>query len=87
MLRTKQGTIVFAIFRIVKRALALFDHSAYWVQMLFAARMSTTMKNLAWLPANAAHFLALGVTVILYHGTSVNWFGYTEAFKTRPDVA
>ena len=87
MLRATQITMVFAILRIVKRALALLNQGAYWVQILFAARMSTTMKNLAYLPANTANLLAFGVAVILNHSPGINRFRNTEAFKAWPDVA
>jgi hypothetical protein len=86
MLRAENRAIILAVLNSVERALALFDHGTYGVHVLFAAGKSATVKHLALLPANAAHFLTLCVAIILDDGPGIHWLGNAEAFEARPDI-
>jgi hypothetical protein len=87
MLGAKQSATIFAVLGGVKRALALLDQSAYGMHILFAAKVSAAMKNLALLPTHTAYSLALSISVILNDCTSIDWLGNAVAFEAWPYIA
>ncbi len=87
MLCAKQRAIVLAILGSVDRGLALFDHGAYGMHVFLAARVRTAMEDFAWLPANTAHLLAFGISIILNDCSRGHRLRNAEAFETGLDVA